>query len=663
MFVEKVTSPVDYHYRPDIDGLRAIAVIFVVLFHAFPSAISGGFVGVDIFFVISGFLISRNISSSLAAGEFSFLNFYARRIRRIFPALILVVGSSALFGWFALFAEEYSQLGWHIFSGSAFSSNFSLWHEAGYFDNSSDTKPLLHLWSLAVEEQFYIIWPLILWCAWKRKSSVVFVVLIVLSLSLALNILQTPVDSTAAFYSPLTRFWELLGGAFVAQLKTFETWFFIRRADGGFEKCAAEIVSALGLLLLLLAFFKLNKDSSFPGIYAVIPVLGAMMLIYAGGGTWLGKSVLSLRPLVYIGLISFPLYLWHWPILSFARIVEGDVPSVSYRVVAIFVSLALAWATYRYVEIPARASSDKRVLALWLMVSILVLGGLGLIIHLYDGFPHRKALMGFVDNKGELTRTPESDNLCRAYVGLELPLFPYCRFTSVDSSETVAVIGDSHAHVAYPGIAEYLSRHGRNTLLLGNSSCPPFVGVFTGQSRAERESCIARIEQLLGVIEKNPEIKKVFIFTRGPVYTTGVEPLSGSKKLFKEEEIFSESQFFVAAQLTFNRLRERGKQVFYVSENPELNFMPDACLVRPFKLDIRDCTVDSALVYERQAGYLDGFRKLQNVTFIDGLTAFCPDGKCRVFDDQGFLLYADDDHLSIAGSRFLANTVLKSYLH
>lgn len=211
-------------YRPDIDGLRAVAVLSVVAFHAFPGWMKGGFIGVDVFFVISGFLISTIIFENLDRGTFRFVEFYARRIKRIFPALLLVLIVSYAFGWFALLSDEYKQLGKHIAAGTGFVSNLVLWGEAAYFDNSADTKPLLHLWSLGIEEQFYVIWPFVLWLAWKRKLNLLTLTIFVALVSLYLNLKGIKKDEVSTFYSPQTRFWELLSGSILA-------WFALYKKD------------------------------------------------------------------------------------------------------------------------------------------------------------------------------------------------------------------------------------------------------------------------------------------------------------------------------------------------------------------------------------------------------------------------------------------------
>src|SRR5262249_5222476 len=261
-------------YRPDIDGLRAIAVLSVVAFHAFPSWVTGGFIGVDVFFVISGFLISTIIFENLDRGTFSFAEFYARRIKRIFPALLLVLIASYAFGWFALLADEYKQLGKHIAAGAGFVSNIVSWNEAGYFDNSAETKPLLHLWSLGIEEQFYIVWPLLLWLAWKRKFNLLTITILVAVVSFYLNAKGIKEDAVATFYSPQTRFWELFCGSLLAWFPVYKKGAYDTiktKLDGWLAtavyrekpepdgKTLSNVLSFVGLLLLVYGFWRIEK--------------------------------------------------------------------------------------------------------------------------------------------------------------------------------------------------------------------------------------------------------------------------------------------------------------------------------------------------------------------------------------------------------------------
>lgn len=361
-------------YRPDIDGLRAIAVLSVVAYHAFPSWIKGGFIGVDIFFVISGFLISTIIFENLDRGTFSFSEFYARRIRRIFPSLIVVLVSCLIFGWLVLVPEELNQLGKHIAAGAGFISNFVLWREAGYFDALAETKPLLHLWSLGIEEQFYIVWPLVLWLAWKRKFNLLTVIIVATLITFALNIKGVKHDAVATFYCPQTRFWELLSGSILAWLTLYKKNSFLsyklridgwlakiiyREEVGGDGKTLSNSISFFGFLLLAYGFWRITKDISFPGTWALVPVLASICLILAGPTAWINRTILSNSLAVWFGLISYPLYLWHWPMLSFARILEADMPSRSIRVAAVAIAILFAWMTVAFIEKPFRFNNRK----------------------------------------------------------------------------------------------------------------------------------------------------------------------------------------------------------------------------------------------------------------------------------------------------------------
>ncbi|MBR7784230.1 acyltransferase [Undibacterium sp. LFS511W] len=661
-------------YRPDIDGLRAIAVLSVVAFHAFPAWMKGGFIGVDVFFVISGFLISIIIYENLDKGTFSFAEFYARRIRRIFPALLLVLLASFTFGWFSLLADEYKQLGKHIAAGAGFVSNFVFWSEVGYFDNSVETKPLLHLWSLGIEEQFYIAWPFFLWLAWRPKFNLFALTVLVALVSFYLNLKGIKKDAVATFYSPQTRFWELLAGSILAWFALYKKDAFANyklKIDGWpakliyrevvdiDRKILSNVASFVGCLLLAYGFWQITKDVSFPGKWAAIPVLGAMLIILAGPKAWINRKILSTKIAVWFGLISFPLYLWHWPILFFARIIVSEVPSRNIRMAAVVLSIVLAWLTYKFVERPVRLGKGGKAKVSIFFVLMALLGVLGYHTYIKDGYDTRNSIKGFVNNKNELLRTPASDEACLSYVDLKTPLFSYCRFTNVNSDETIAVIGDSHAHVAYPGISEFLASRGKNTVLLANSGCPPFLESPTGNNQNELDACANQVEQLLKVVESKKDIKKIFVFTRGPIYLTGTEPLSGDKKLGVSS--FSLMQFVNSAQRSIDRLKSKDKTIFYVSENPELNFLPDSCLTRPFKVLAKSCAVSKESVYARQEEYRKSFSNLKNVTYIDSLPVFCPSDKCLIFDEKGSLLYADDDHLSVAGSRFQVNNLLKPY--
>jgi hypothetical protein len=386
-FIEMQQSHLSHpKYRPDIDGLRAVAVLAVVVFHAFPALMKGGFIGVDVFFVISGFLISTIILESLNRGAFSFKEFYARRIKRIFPALIIVLTACLIFGWFSLLPEELNQLGKHVAAGASFVSNLVLWSESGYFDNLAEKKPLLHLWSLGIEEQFYLFWPFLLWAAWKSKLNLFFIIFLLLIASFTLNIWLIPANPIATFYSPLTRFWELLCGSVLAlytirkaNVSNVNSHFFISKENLSSQLeskivkkfVSPSLVSFVGLGFLVTGFCLINKNLKFPGYWALFPVLGSVMIILPGSKAWLNRKVLSNKILVWFGLISFPLYLWHWPLLSFGRILYSDTPPLNYRVLAVLLSVFLAWITMKFVERPLRFGAHKSSLRVFGLSSLL----------------------------------------------------------------------------------------------------------------------------------------------------------------------------------------------------------------------------------------------------------------------------------------------------
>jgi peptidoglycan/LPS O-acetylase OafA/YrhL len=336
-------------YRADIDGLRAVSILLVIGYHA--RLVPGGFIGVDIFFVISGFLITRIILKEAGAGTFSPAEFYARRIRRIFPALIVVLAVSWLVGWFVLLPDQFSLLGKGIAAGVAFVSNLFQLSQAGYFAPNAADNPLLHLWSLGIEEQFYIFWPPVLLMVFGSKRRRFRMAAIAVA-SFALGLLILFGYKEWSFYSPISRGWELLAGAILAN-QDFER---PKREPGGFAHFD-DLRAAIGIAAILGAAIWFNTNSLFPGVDALLPVLGAVLIILSPNSS-LNRILLSNRPMVLIGLISYPLYLWHWPLLSYLGIVRNGDPNALEIWAAILVAFGLAWLTFRFVELPLRRQQN-----------------------------------------------------------------------------------------------------------------------------------------------------------------------------------------------------------------------------------------------------------------------------------------------------------------
>jgi peptidoglycan/LPS O-acetylase OafA/YrhL len=380
-------------YRYDLDGLRGIAVIMAVTFHAFPGAWPGGFIGVEIFFVVSGFLIGTILLQSVKDGSFTYREFYARRVRRIFPALAVMLGAVLWAGWYLLLGDEYRQLGKHVVAGAGFFSNLAHWSEVGYFDKAAETKPLLHLWSLGVEEQFYIVLPPLLLLIHRLRLNTRATVGVLWLMSFALNLWLTSFDRTQAFYSPVPRLWELLTGCLLASYSLdpypkLPQWFSSWRANPRLQNMTA----LAGLLLILIPSALLDRFSHFPGGWTLLPVFGTAMLIAVGDRALINRHVLANRVLAWVGLISYPLYLWHWPLLSIAHTMQGEVPAVMTRAVLVTLSVILAWLTYRFVETPLRFGRWRRM-AVPLASAIMVLLALAAAL-VWQGYAERVPCIG-----------------------------------------------------------------------------------------------------------------------------------------------------------------------------------------------------------------------------------------------------------------------------
>lgn len=374
------TTTLAHNYRPDIDGLRAVAVLSVVIFHAFPNEawLPGGFIGVDVFFVISGYLISKILFDEIEQHRFSLASFYGRRIRRIFPALAICLAAVLAYGFVVLMPSELAQLGKQVFLGAGFLSNFALWSESGYFDRAATSKPLLHLWSLGIEEQFYILWPPLLWIAFKLKAAIGRLIIGLLVASFAVNIALSLTDTSSDFYLPVSRFWELLAGTALA-------W----RRDIALKAGLKHLISLAGIAAILVSARLFTADMRFPGWLALLPVAGSAGIILAGSNAFVNRAILSNRVAVSVGLISYPLYLWHWPLIAFSYIIRGKPPTSFMAFGIVIASLLLAWATYRFIEGPVRFGSNRARHTQIAAACVAVLGACGLAVWVAAGVPQR----------------------------------------------------------------------------------------------------------------------------------------------------------------------------------------------------------------------------------------------------------------------------------
>jgi peptidoglycan/LPS O-acetylase OafA/YrhL len=611
------------NYRPDIDGLRAIAVGAVVAFHAFPNIFKGGFVGVDVFFVISGFLISGIIVDDIEENQFSYLDFYKRRIRRIFPALLIVIAVTLVAGWYVLLPDEFQRVGKDLAAGAGFATNFILWDEAGYFDVASETKPLLHLWSLAIEEQFYIVWPLVLGLIWIRQRGLLLATLSIASVSFAYNVFSVEHHhADAAFYSPLSRFWELMLGGVLAYLVRQKTQWL-----SGFRS----LQSAFGLLLIAISVFFLNKAAAFPGFWALLPTLGAFFVISAGGYNWIGKRILGNPIMVGVGLISYPLYLWHWPILAFAKIVKGRLLTPGDRMLVIVASVAVAFLTYRLIERPLRRSPDRRV-PQGLLAAVAALGVIGLAI-----------LNGNVLSR---LRNEHITQILAAGYDWEYPPVAsenhslggirYFRESSKLNSYTLYV-GDSNMEQYAPRI-DYAIKNSpaqtRGAIMLGNQEqCDLLADIISAA-----DQCPTAMRQQLAAWLSQDSVGAVAIAAYWQNY----------KELLEKPE----NQERFAQFLQSIRQNKAAYLILNVPQGEEL--APASMFVGSRLNKITSKPVaEIRFDFERfEEKYKDVNKMLleiadrSGVVLIDPVFYLCPDRQCPVVDETGKPLYRDAGHLT-----------------
>ncbi len=657
-------------YRPDIDGLRAVAVLAVLAFHAFPSVFVSGFVGVDIFFVISGYLITRILLAQLSTTHFSLRHFYAQRIKRIFPALATVLIFCLCVGWIALTSGEYKQLGRYTAGGAVFLDNILFWRDAGYFDTEANTKPLLHLWSLAIEEQFYVVWPLLLWLCHRlpRRRAVTVVVVGGLVIgSLCYSYLLVQQDRTADFYSPLSRAWELAVGALLAAWKNRQA-----PPQPNSVRWYHQLVALTGGALFIAAFVLINESRAFPGLWALLPTLGAACLIAAGSKTYFNQYVLSNRLLVWIGLISYPLYLWHWPLLTLARIFAAQTPSVEIRLALLIASFVLAFLTYRFIERPIRhpkrtAGHTLREPFLIAALCVVMLGllGLGYAITRHDGLPWR--LNSKLGADPSTIVLGADRHLLRHTCGLapeQASAFEWCLSQNKSAPPQFAVIGDSKAEALYYGLAREADAN-QNWMLMG--SFPAF--------HLQPSDPPSLLEKSLRRLDADPAIRVVILANSfRHIFSTDKETRFINKPYAtKEIEQLAQSQNEIV-----RRLQSAGKRVVFLIDNPTLP-EPTSCIQGEMtQLPVLrhlltrsanpHCSIRHTDHLAGTAAYQQFVQALKRLNpellVFDPLPLLCDTANnvCTYFDGSRFL-YGYGDHLSDWANSKIAKQLLPLLRH
>lgn len=512
-------------YRADIDGLRAVAVLFVVAFHAAPNSIPGGFIGVDVFFVISGFLISRIILADVDRGGFSLANFYLHRIRRIFPALALVMLATMALGWWVLLTPtDYQLLGKHVVAGASFISNILLWTESGYFDLASDRKLLLHLWSLGIEEQFYLIWPFVLVAIWKKPSIRIAALIIVTLASFGANVSLVDSSQPSSFFLPIARFWELTSGATLAVITASSE----NRSNLLSPALAAlqKVCPIIGLAAILSASFLVSKNSVFPGWLALVPVVGTVMILSGAPNAWPNK-VLAFEFLAYIGRISYPLYLWHWPLISFLHTIEIEDVALNrlWKISALCVAFVLAAVTYHAIELPSRRFGVRRVAA-WAAGAMFLVASLGALLWKAGGQWDRSTYVSneaiyrtiyrmsppaatqlemiIKDYEDELLAYGQAYRTGTCFIEMTPSSSKYFPSDCIASENMIVLWGDSYAaHLAY-GIRTTISDAPNKFSQLTVSGCVPLLGFDVPGPEAARTACRRINAETAEFLSRNP---------------------------------------------------------------------------------------------------------------------------------------------------------------
>ena len=642
-------------YQPHVDGLRAVAVLSVVAFHSFPGRITGGFVGVDIFFVISGFLISGIILNGLRQGSFTFSDFYARRIRRIFPALIVVLAATLVLGYLFLFPSEFRNLGKHVLGGALFVANITLWRDTGYFDTAAELKPLLHLWSLGVEEQYYLLWPLFLLVCYRRRWNMLWITAFICIASFAFNVWASGTKPIANFFLLPGRFWELMTGSMLAQLHTGGTESPGRRVRE--IPAVRESAAFAGLVFIAAALFGLDRNSVFPGWPALLPTLGACLLIAAGPEAWINRRILAWPPMVFVGLISYPLYLWHWPLLAYGRIIESGGMSTATGLTLVGAAFVLAWATYQWVEKPIRFGYrryGKVVPALCVSMSAMALTGATALADLL----HTRLTTPFVysiDSAiGDWSYPADDSNFKKSG--------DYWLLREKGALDTsVLFVGDSHMEQYWSRVKTLIDEKGvktRSAIFATSPGCPPVPDVnrvdpgYFCQKFFDFAIDTARRSDIDTVVfgaawEAYFVVRDAETRPRNPIFSTR-DP-SRAILVWNAREA---DRIFVEFERQLEDLHRRGKRVILLLSNPSSRaFSPGSML--PSRLDPGRAAKRVPYVSKREfaelakpvADRLKAAAAAAGAIVVDPADYFCDKSGCPTTTPDGQPIYSDSNHI------------------
>ena len=665
-------------YRPEVDGLRALAVVPVILFHADFYLFAGGFVGVDIFFVISGYLITTIIIKELDAGNFSIVNFYERRARRILPALFFVMLVCLPLSWVFLISPDMQNFGQSLVAVSVFGANILFWLTGGYFETASELKPLLHTWSLSLEEQFYVIFPVLMLTLWRFRKRLVVTILVTIGLvSLAFAQLSVVAYPDASFYLLHTRAWELLVGSFVA----FYFYWFSRRSDHRqvFEsRWLHELCGVSGLVLIVYAIFTFDAETPFPSLYTLIPVVGtALILTFANPNTLVGKLFCH-KALVGIGLISYSLYLWHQPLFAYARHYAIGDPSIPVYLLLSVLSIGLAYLSWKYIEAPFRSRKKftrRQIFSLSILGSAFFIA-IGLVGHFTNGQYFRsydtvqRDLLSTMEQRGansdcwrQLARGNYESTAC--LIGsAEAKQFKEADF---------ALIGDSHAGALTSRLHLLAEERGTWGYNYSYTSCVPIFDVVPIAASRRYTNCLSIRDHYQQLLQDGALPETLIVTARWGIYFDpepfnnqegGREP-HGHVKWVSADEVYADSKIRVLESLreTLELMVAKGHRVILVDPVPEMGWDVPYRLKQLYgrngQLGADDSSIALSTYYQRNADVLNLMEELElnpGVVRLRVVDSFCDEQRCKAhFESRP--LYYDRDHISEFGAELILEQI------
>jgi peptidoglycan/LPS O-acetylase OafA/YrhL len=641
-------------YRPDIDGLRALAIAPVLLFHVDVRGFAGGYVGVDIFFVISGFLISQIIARQLASGDFSLAGFYAQRVRRIFPALFAMIAATIAVGSQILLPMDFGRLGISALSTTLFASNLYFARHTGYFGSGAEDSPLLHSWSLAVEEQYYILFPLLMLIVFRYGARYRLVCMALAAISFASCVLLVAWAPTDAFYLPISRAWEFLAGAVLG----------IGRVPQFRSQRQALVAGVAGAGLIGWAIFTFSAATVFPGFNALFPVVGAMLLIHSGGAGSVVSRVLSLPVPVFLGRISYSLYLWHWPMIVFWKYRTDGQWRAWEQAALIVASLIVAVLSWRFIEEPFRRSSKRDVHATFRFAAIMLVAGcsIGAFLHVSKGMPERMtptvvALDAATQSMADLPKH------CTGIAPVRERSL--CAVGGGTARASFLLWGDSHAQALKPAFDHAADRLGMTGQIASYPACPTLLGLDRMDQPASHD-CSEFNRLVIAMLATEPEITTVVLVSRWGLCANGERPEGGmpcylgrepdDAMTFANNNLLFDSGLFA----TVEALKKMGKRVILMAPIPEFQSSVPKTLARASMYEEPMwLSLSHAQYLQRERPVLNAFALLQlrlGVTVVYPDRLLCRTGTCQMMVD-GVPLYADDDHLSVRGSMMLSGMI------